>query len=66
VFCFRPWEIDPGQPRVPGATLKSKLRQYTNLDGMADKLRLLIGEFHWGRMDVLAAREVAKAAALTS
>ena len=64
VFYFHPWEIDPGQPRVPNAPLKSRLRHYTNLEGMAGKLRQLIDEFHWGRMDVLAAREAAKAVAL--
>jgi polysaccharide deacetylase family protein (PEP-CTERM system associated) len=57
VFYFHPWEIDPGQPRVAGAPLKSKLRHYTNLDGMAPKLRQLIHEFAWGRMDLLAHRE---------
>jgi polysaccharide deacetylase family protein (PEP-CTERM system associated) len=61
VFYFHPWEIDPGQPRVQGAPLRSKLRHYTNLGGMAGKLRQLIGEFRWGRMDVLAAREAVRA-----
>ncbi|WP_305096201.1 XrtA system polysaccharide deacetylase [Croceibacterium aestuarii] len=60
IFYFHPWEIDPGQPRVAGAPLKSRLRHYTNLDRMADKLRLLIGEFAWGRMDLLAHREAAR------
>ena len=64
VFYFHPWEIDPDQPRVTGASMKSKLRHYTNLDGMADKLRQLILDFEWGRMDVLAAREAAVAVAL--
>ena len=66
VFYFHPWEIDPGQPRVPNAPLKSKLRHYTNLEGMAGKLRQLIGEFRWGRMDVLARREAALAEVLAS
>lgn len=57
VFYFHPWEIDPDQPRVTGASLRSKLRHYTNLSGMADKLRQLIDEFEWGRMDILALRE---------
>jgi polysaccharide deacetylase family protein (PEP-CTERM system associated) len=57
VFYFHPWEIDPGQPRVAGAPLKSKLRHYTNLGIMADKLRRLLGDFAWGRMDDLALRE---------
>jgi polysaccharide deacetylase family protein (PEP-CTERM system associated) len=64
IFYFHPWEIDPDQPRVPDASMKSKLRHYTNLEGMADKLRQLIGEFHWGRMDVLALREAARATPL--
>jgi polysaccharide deacetylase family protein (PEP-CTERM system associated) len=64
VFYFHPWEIDPDQPRVAGAPVKSRLRHYTNLDGMADKLRQLVGEFQWTRMDVLAAREGARAVAL--
>ncbi|QFT78026.1 XrtA system polysaccharide deacetylase [Erythrobacter sp. THAF29] len=57
IFYFHPWEVDPGQPRVEGAPLRSKLRHYTNLDRMADKLARLTGEFAWGRMDDLARRE---------
>jgi polysaccharide deacetylase family protein (PEP-CTERM system associated) len=59
IFYFHPWEIDPGQPRVAGAPLKSRLRHYTNLDKMAPKLRQLVHDFAWGRMDVLAHREKA-------
>ena len=57
IFYFHPWEIDPGQPRVGHAPLKSRLRHYSRLGAMAGKLRRLIGEFDWGRMDALAARE---------
>jgi polysaccharide deacetylase family protein (PEP-CTERM system associated) len=60
IFYFHPWEIDPGQPRVAGAPLRSRLRHYTNLDRMADKLRQLVREFAWGRMDLLAHREAAR------
>ena len=60
VFYFHPWEIDPGQPRVDGAPLKSRLRHYTKLDTMADKLRQLVQDFTWGRMDLIAHREAAK------
>lgn len=66
VFYFHPWEIDPDQPRVSAAPLKSRLRHYTNLDGMADKLRQLILDFRWGRMDLLAAREAALAGPLAA
>lgn len=61
VFYFHPWEIDPDQPRVPGAPIKSRLRHYTNLTKMAPKLGELVGEFAWGRMDMLAHREAALA-----
>ncbi|MDP3677018.1 MAG: DUF3473 domain-containing protein [Novosphingobium sp.] len=59
VFYFHPWEVDPDQPRVANAPLRSRLRHYTNLAGMEAKLRRLAGEFAWGRMDALAAREAA-------
>ena len=60
VFYFHPWEVDPDQPRVAHAPLKSKLRHYTGLDGMAGKLALLLRDFRWGRMDQLAAIEAAR------
>ncbi len=63
IFYFHPWEIDPGQPRVAGAPIRSRLRHYTNLDRMAGKLRQLIRDFDWGRMDVLAHREAAQISA---
>lgn len=66
VFYFHPWEIDPAQPRVAGAPLRSKLRHYTNLDVMAAKLEQLIREFAWGRMDLLAHREAQHAAELAA
>ncbi len=61
VFYFHPWEIDPAQPRVPGAPLRSRLRHYTNLSAMAGKLEQLIRDFAWGRMDDLARCEARQA-----
>ena len=61
IFYFHPWEIDPDQPRVPGAPLRSRLRHYTNLSKMAGKLAALLGEFAWGRMDELAEVEKPRA-----
>jgi polysaccharide deacetylase family protein (PEP-CTERM system associated) len=55
VFYFHPWEIDPGQPRVAAAPLKSRLRHYSRLGAMAGKLRGLIGAHPWGRMDHIVA-----------
>lgn len=66
VFYFHPWEVDPHQPRVIQASMRSRLRHYTNLDRMADKLRELVHEFAWGRMDALAHREASRATGLAA
>ena len=50
-FYFHPWEIDPDQPRVPGAPLRSRLRHYSRLGAMHGKLAGLLGRHRWGRMD---------------
>ncbi len=55
VFYFHPWEIDPGQPRVVNAPVKSKIRHYSRLGAMAGKLRGLIRRHDWGRMDAVVA-----------
>lgn len=60
VFYFHPWEIDPGQPRVADAPLKSKLRHYTRLGAMAGKLRHLVRRHEWGRIDAVVAHEAAR------
>ena len=62
VFYFHPWEIDADQPRVPGASMRSRLRHYTNLEAMEGRLRRLLGEFSWGRMDMVAQGEAARLA----
>jgi polysaccharide deacetylase family protein (PEP-CTERM system associated) len=62
IIYFHPWEIDPEQPRVANAPMRSKLRHYTNLSGMAGKLKRLVGDFEWDRVDAVAAREVARLA----
>ena len=51
IFYFHPWEIDVLQPRVPGVNWKSKFRHYVNLDKTEDKLRRLLSDFKWDRMD---------------
>ena len=62
IVYFHPWEIDPDQPRVAGAPLRSRLRHYSNLSVMADKLRRLTADFSWTRVDALVAREAELAA----
>ncbi len=62
IIYFHPWEIDPDQPRVAGAALRSRLRHYSNLSVMADKLRRLTRDFAWTRVDAIVAREAEFAA----
>lgn len=53
-FYVHPWEVDPDQPRIPGAPLKSRLRHYVNLRKTESKLRRLLNDFRFGTMrDVL-------------
>ena len=57
IIYFHPWEIDPDQPFVAEAPLKSKIRHYSRLSAMAGKLERLMGDFRFGRMDSLIAGE---------
>jgi polysaccharide deacetylase family protein (PEP-CTERM system associated) len=59
VFYFHPWEVDPGQPRVAGAPLKSRFRHYVNLGRMERKLDRLCRDFRWDRADRVYADEIA-------
>ena len=52
-FYFHPWEVDPHQPFVAAAPLKSRLRHYTGLTQMAGKLSRLANAFEWGRYDAV-------------
>ena len=63
-FYFHPWEIDPGQPRVEGLSLRSRLRHYTGLSAMERKLRQLLSDFRWDRMDRLYGFDHADAAVI--
>jgi polysaccharide deacetylase family protein (PEP-CTERM system associated) len=51
VFYFHPWEMDPDQPRVSGATAKSRFRHYLNLKKFEGRLSSLLQNYTWGRMD---------------
>lgn len=51
MFYFHPWEIDPDQPRVPNASAKSNFRHYTNLGRMEARLRVVLRDFSWDRVD---------------
>jgi len=51
MFYFHPWEIDPGQPRVARAPLRSRLRHYSRVGAMHGKLLGLLARHRWDRVD---------------
>jgi polysaccharide deacetylase family protein (PEP-CTERM system associated) len=59
IFYFHPWEVDPGQPYMRTAALRSRLRHYSRLDAMAGKLERLFADFAWGRIDAIAREQAA-------
>ncbi|GAB6054309.1 DUF3473 domain-containing protein [Magnetospira thiophila] len=51
IFYYHPWELDPDQPRMDGLSAKSRFRHYLNLHRMEHRLRRLLADFKWDRMD---------------
>ncbi len=55
VFYIHPWEVDPHQPRISGAGLKSRFRHYLNLSRTEKRLRYLLRDFNFSTIrDVIA------------
>lgn len=50
VFYLHPWELDPDQPRIEGAPLKSRFRHYLNLSRCEARLQRLLGDFRFTTM----------------
>jgi polysaccharide deacetylase family protein (PEP-CTERM system associated) len=53
MFYFHPWELDPEQPRVSGARAKARFRHYLNLKQTEPRLRRLLADFRWDRVDTV-------------
>ena len=51
IFYFHPWEIDAAQPRIAGISTKTRFRHYVNLQHTEGRLKRLLADFNWGRMD---------------
>jgi polysaccharide deacetylase family protein (PEP-CTERM system associated) len=51
VFYLHPWEVDLEQPRQHQAPLLSRFRHYLNLGLTEHRLRRLLGDFKWARID---------------
>ncbi len=56
VFYLHPWELDPGQPRLP-CGWKTRIRHYAGLGRTAGSLERLLGDFRFAPVaDVLRER----------
>jgi len=51
IFYFHPWEIDHDQPRPGKLSARARFRHYLNLGKMESRLKALINDFQWDRMD---------------
>ena len=51
IFYFHPWELDVEQPRIPGIDGKTRFRHYLNLHRTERRLKQLLSDFVWGRVD---------------
>jgi polysaccharide deacetylase family protein (PEP-CTERM system associated) len=51
IFYFHPWEIDPEQPRFENVSVKARFRHYLNLHRTEARLRRLLADFAWDRVD---------------
>lgn len=57
VFYVHPWELDPGQPRLPGSRA-NRFRHYLNLAKTEARLDRLLGRFPFGTLGELVAAAV--------
>lgn len=55
IFYLHPWEIDPEQPRISGASFKSNFRHYLNLEKTLPRLEKLLDDFQWNTISELEA-----------
>lgn len=63
LFYFHPWEIDPAQPRQKAIPLRTRVRHYLNLERMEMRLKQLLSDFSWGRMDQIFLTNATRASA---
>lgn len=57
LFYLHPWEIDPGQPKQKNISQKTRFRHYLNLHKTEARLKCLLNDFDWGRMDDVFIKE---------
>lgn len=58
IFYCHPWEIDPDQPRVEGASARSRFRHYVNQSAMLGKIERLLADFAWAPVGETFAKQI--------
>lgn len=58
VFYFHPWEIDSHQPKISNLSIKARFRHYKNIEKMEEKIKKLVEDFHWDRMDNIFLKKI--------
>lgn len=58
VVYLHPWEFDPEQPRIKGASLLSRFRHYNNLAKTYHRLKALLTEFQFAPMQEVFAPQL--------
>lgn len=66
VLSIHPWEVDPLQRRMTGARLRLAPGTQEPAQQPVEQLGQLLGQFAWGRLDVLALREAPQAVELAA
>jgi hypothetical protein len=59
IFFLHPWEIDPEQPRIGGAGIRSRFRHYINLDKSETKFKKLLKDFQFSSVRETIERNLA-------
>lgn len=57
IFYFHPWEIDPNQPKQCGLNAITRFRHYHNIGRLEGRLKRLLSDFKWGRIDSVFLRK---------
>ncbi len=60
VVYLHPWEFDPDQPHIAGASLFSRFRHYTNLAKTYERLKTLLTEFQFAPMQEVFAAQLTR------
>jgi polysaccharide deacetylase family protein (PEP-CTERM system associated) len=58
MFYLHPWEVDPGQPRVPALKGQKRFRHYCNLNRTLGRMERLLRDFSFGSVREIWGSEV--------